>query len=78
MNPHPREVVAKALLHILPHCRIQRPARASENAVYTGGRGSNITDRLTRVALNPQRPAADGRIRRRRQYLIGNAIRFSF
>src|SRR5207248_1286805 len=36
MYPHLRKVVAEALLHILPKCRIQRHARAGEDLIYAG------------------------------------------
>src|SRR3954471_18620897 len=74
MHPHPRKVVAEALLHILPQHGLQRPARACEGTIYTGRRRTRLLARLSRKALDARRRATDVGTRRLRQHLLGAAI----
>ena len=48
MHPHPRKVMSKALLHVLPQRRFQRPARTGKDAVYASGRGTGSLQSLAR------------------------------
>ncbi len=36
MHPHACKVVSEALSHVLPQCRLQRPAGTGKDAVYAG------------------------------------------
>src|SRR5712691_11014574 len=76
MHPHARKVMTKALLHVLPKRRVQRPAGAGEDAVYAGGRGICLLGRSSRVALDARRCIAYCGMCRRRQHLISNPVRF--
>src|SRR5262245_3643737 len=75
VHAHPAEVVAEALLHVLPQRQLQRPAGTGERTVYAGGCCTYLAARLSRKALDARRRAADVGMRGLRQHLLGYAIR---
>src|SRR5712664_2164880 len=78
MHPHPAEVVAEALLHVVAQHWLQQFARADKGLIYTGRRGIHMPGRLHGKALDAWWCAADRLMYRRRQHLMGDPVCFLF